>query len=131
MYMTHGQRAEKNSNFGQCVVLRWVCVNIRYSFVERAGPTLCIRCHALCASRFLCMHKNVRQSRRMNVYVRRTLDTRRARWTNAVHSLGVLTYALYAHCLRPVYARATCCAFVVKLASFSQILTEVGRTTTH
>ena len=27
----------KISNFGQCVVFRWVCVSIRYSFVERAG----------------------------------------------------------------------------------------------
>ena len=42
----------KNSNFGQCVVIRWVCVDMRYSFVERARPTLCIRCHALCALEF-------------------------------------------------------------------------------
>ena len=76
----------KISNFGQCVVFRWLCVSIRYSFVERAGPTLCIRCHSLCASGFLCMHKNVRWARRMNALARRTPDTRRARWTNARHT---------------------------------------------
>ena len=40
----------KISHFCQCVVFRWVCVSIRYSYVESAGPTLCIRCHSLCAS---------------------------------------------------------------------------------
>ena len=28
---------------GQCVVVRWLCVTMRYSRVERAGPTLCTR----------------------------------------------------------------------------------------
>ena len=90
---------------------------MRYSFVERARPTLCIRCHALCALGFSCKHKTVRRARRMNVHARRTPDTRRARWTNAVHSLDFITcalyvYALYALCMRPVYAVATRCAFI-------------------
>ena len=50
----------KSSNFGQCVVVRWVCVTMRHSCVERAGPTLCTRRCSFCASGFLCMHKNVR-----------------------------------------------------------------------
>ena len=58
----------------------------RYSCVERAGPTLCIHRRSLCASRFLCMHKNVRGARRMNVHARRTPAIRRMRWTNARHT---------------------------------------------
>ena len=68
----------KSSNFGQCVVVRWVCVTMRYSCVERAGPTLCIRRRSLCASGFLCMHKTVRGARRTNVHARRTPATRGA-----------------------------------------------------
>ena len=61
---------------------------MRYSCVERAGPTLCIRRRSLCASGLLCMHKNVRGARRMNVHARRTPEMRRARWTNARHTRG-------------------------------------------
>ena len=50
---------KKIIHFGQCAVLRWVCVSIRCSFVEHAGPTAFIRCHSLCASKFLCMLKTV------------------------------------------------------------------------
>ena len=76
----------KSSNFGQFVVVRWVCVTMRYSCVERAGPTLCIRRRSLCASGFLCMHKTVRGARRTNAHARRTPAMRRARWTNARHT---------------------------------------------
>ena len=61
---------------------------MRYSCVERAGPTLCIRRRSLCASGFLCMPKTVRGARRMNVHARRTPAMRRARWTNARHTRG-------------------------------------------
>ena len=91
----------KSSNFGQCVVVRWVCVTMRYSCVERAGPTLCTRRRSLCASAFLCMHKNVRGARRMNVLARRTPEMRRARWTNARHTRGTRgTHAGHALCVR-------------------------------
>ena len=83
--------------FGQCVVVRWVCVGMRYSYVERAGPTLCMRCHSLCASELLCMHKNVRGARRMNVLARRTPVMRQSaldqRWTNARHTPVVCSSA--------------------------------------
>ena len=78
----------KSSNFGQCVVVRWVCVTMRHSCVERAGPTLCTRRCSFCASGILCMHKNVRGARRMNVLARRTPEMRRARWTNARDTRG-------------------------------------------
>ena len=74
---------EQFFNFGQWVVVRWLCVSVRYSFVERAEPTLCMRCHSLCASGLLCMHKNVRGARSTKVLTRRTPAMRRARWTNA------------------------------------------------
>ena len=61
---------------------------MRYSCVERAGPTLCIRRRSLCASGFLCMHKTVRGARRVNVHARRTPAMRRARWTSARHTRG-------------------------------------------
>ena len=84
----------KGSNLGQCVVVRWVCVTRRYSCVERAGPTLCIRRRSFCASGFLSMHKKVRGARRMNVQGRQrcaeragpTPDTRGA---HAGHTLGI------------------------------------------
>ena len=47
--------------------------------------TLCIHGHSLCVSGVLCMRKNVRGARRMNVQARRTPDKRRLRWTNARH----------------------------------------------
>ena len=68
---------------------------MRYSCVERAGPTLCIRRRSLCASGFLCMHKNVRGARRMNVHARRTPEMRRAGWTNARHTRGTRTGCEY------------------------------------
>ena len=71
---------------GQCVVVRWLCVTMRYSRVERAGPTLCTRRRSLCASGFVCMHKTARGARRMDVLARRTPAMRRARWTNARHT---------------------------------------------
>ena len=40
---THGRHIGNLQFCCQCVVV------IRYSFVERAGPTLCIRRHSLCA----------------------------------------------------------------------------------
>ena len=61
---------------------------MRYSCVERAGPTPCIRRRSLCASGFLCMHKTVRGARRVNVHARRTPAMRRARWINARHTRG-------------------------------------------
>ncbi|TNN78168.1 hypothetical protein EYF80_011673 [Liparis tanakae] len=73
------------TNFGSCVVVRSVCVSIRYSFVERAGPTLR-------ASVFLCMHENVRRARRIHVsqkdarHTQSTLDQRQA---HAEHALGI------------------------------------------
>ena len=65
-----------------------MCVAIRYSCVERAGPTLCIRRRSLCASGLLCMHKHMRGARRMNVHPRRTPEMRRERWNNAGHTRG-------------------------------------------
>ena len=78
----------------------------RYSYVERAGPTLCVRRRSLCATVFLCMHKNVRGARRMNVHARKTPEMRRARWTNATrHTRGTRgAHAGHALCMR--------CAFV-------------------
>ena len=74
---------------------------MRYSCVERAGPTLGIRRRSLCASGFLCMHKTVRGARRMNVHARRTPEVRRARWTNARHTLGTRgAHAGHALCVR-------------------------------
>ena len=61
---------------------------MRYSCVERAGPTPCIRRRSLCASGCLCMHKTVRGAGRMNVHARKTPAMRRARWTNARHTPG-------------------------------------------
>ena len=61
---------------------------MRYSCVERAGPTLCIRRRSMCASGFLCMHKTVRGPRRTNVHARRTPAMRRARCANARHTRG-------------------------------------------
>jgi len=61
-------------------------VVIRYSFVERAGPTIFIRGHSLGVSDFLCMHKIVRRARRINVHARRMPDMRRERWTNAQYT---------------------------------------------
>ena len=63
-----------------------LCVSMRYLYVERAGPTLCIRRRALCASGFLCMHKNVHRARRMNEHARRTPNMRRARCSSARHT---------------------------------------------
>ena len=97
----------KSSNFGQCVVVRWVCVTMRYSCVERAGPTPCIRRRSLCASGFLCMHTTVRGARRMNVHARRTPAMRRARWTNARHTRGTRgAHAGHALCLRRLRSSA-------------------------
>ena len=77
---------------------------MRYSCVKRSGPTLCIRRRALCASGLLCMPKTVRGPRRMNVHARRTPAMRRARWTNARHTLGTrgahAGHALCVHRLR-------------------------------
>ena len=86
---------------GPCVVVRWVCVSMCYSFVERAGPTPCIRRRSLCASGFLCMYTNVQGARRINVHARRTPDMRRARWTNARHTRGSRgAHAGHALCVR-------------------------------
>ena len=57
----------KSSNFDKCVVVRWVCFRIRYSFVERAGPTLCFRSRSLCVGIVVHANTNVRGARRMNV----------------------------------------------------------------
>ena len=76
---------------------------MRYSCVERAGPTLSIRRRSLCASGFLCMHKTVRGARRMNVHARRTPAMHRARWTNAGHTRGTRgAHAGHALCVRRV-----------------------------
>ena len=97
----------KSSNFGQCVVVRWVCVTMRYSCVERAGPTPCIRRRSLCTSGFLCMHKTVRGPRRMNVHASRTPAMRRARWTNARHTRGTRgALAGHALCVRRLRSSA-------------------------
>ena len=46
------------------------------------SSTLCILRHSLCASGLLCMYKNVRGARCMNVHARRTPAMRRACWSN-------------------------------------------------
>ena len=80
---------------------------MRYSCVERAGPTLCIRRRSLCASGFLWMQKNVRGARRMNVHARRTPEMRRARWTNARHTRSTRgAHAGHALCVRRLRSSA-------------------------
>ena len=87
---THGPRTEKVAIVASALSFAG-CASpcIRYSCVERAGPTLCIRRRSLCASGFLCMPKTVRLARRLNVHARRTPAMRRARWTNARHTRGM------------------------------------------
>ena len=80
---------------------------MRYSCVQRAGPTLSIRRRSLCASGFLCMHKTVRGARRMNVHARRTPAMRRPRWTNAGHTRGTRgAHAGHALCVRRLWSSA-------------------------
>ena len=83
----------KSSNFCQCVVVRWVCVTMRYSCVERAGPTLCIRRRLVCASGFFvhaqkCARSSTHEFTRQRCAERAgpTPDTRAA---PAEHTLGM------------------------------------------
>jgi hypothetical protein len=71
-YTTHDPRTyilAKFGNVGQCVVVRWVCVSMRYSFVESAMHSL---------SFAVCVEKVVHAQKC------------RARWTNARHAQSAL-----------------------------------------